>query len=180
MAKRIATPPNPDPHAEKKHIDEHAKRRPKKLSALIRDAIRELRDDPTCGELAERFDALPIACDASGCLLLREDAELFTIGWSTSREQPRWTTDVRPFLKSAIDLAQRYPEMSRLLLERPPSGVDCPKCDGSGKSRFNMRCGICWGLGWITSYPLTFSWSGRAGDSGAKVSTAAARRSTRR
>jgi len=125
MAQRIVTPPNPAPHAEARLVETRAQGRSKRLGGLIREAIRELRGDPTCGELAERFDALPIAVDASGCLLLREDAELFTMGWGTSGEQPRRKTDVRPFLKSAIDLAQRYPEISRLLLERPPSGVDC-------------------------------------------------------
>jgi hypothetical protein len=180
MTKTIATPLDPDPNAEKRLLSERGRRRLKKLSALIGDAIRKLKRDPIYGELIERFDALPIADDASGCLLLREDGELFTMGWNTSGQQPRQATDVRPFLKAVIDLAQRYPEISRLLLERPPSAVECPDCRGTGSDRHDLGCGTCCRLGWITNYALTLSWSGRAGDGPARVSTASARRSTRR
>lgn len=157
MARIISASEKANFKQESAWVEEQAKKRRALLGPLVRSAIEGLKknNDPTYMELAVRFDALPVACELSGCILLRESGEVLTLE-NTGDARPRIARDVRPFLRAFVNLQKSYPEINRVLLERPASGVDCSECRGTGKNRWNLECGPCYGLGWVTNYPLTF------------------------
>ena len=158
MARVISGSETTNFRQEQASLDEQTKKRGERLKPLVRKAIEGLSENFDT-ELANRFDALPIACDYSGCLLLRDTGEVSTLGF-VEGARPRVVDDVRPYLGVLTNLQKRYPEISQILRERPVSGVDCSECNGTGKNRWNLKCGPCHSLGWTTNYPLTFCSSG--------------------
>ena|SRR5437899_9830641 len=161
MARIVSASEKANLKRERDWVEGQAKRRSQLLAPLVRKAIEGLKEeiDSTYTEIANRFGALTVACESCGYLLLRENGEVLTLELGNDA-RPRIAQDVRPYLRTFRFLRKKYPEITRLLLERPVSGVDCPECSGTGANRSNLECGQCHGLGWVTNYPLTFCSSG--------------------
>lgn len=102
------------------------------------------------GELARRFDALPLYEDMGGAILLRRDGEVVALDHddeaSTAAEP--WITIAR------VVGAEKYPELACLVPRRPDGATDCTHCGGAGSwwiGATKLGCGICHRLGWIAS-----------------------------
>lgn len=65
-------------------------------------------------DLAKRFNLLPIAADASGTVLLSDDGQVFTMGW-TKGEVPRVAQNPQSFLPVLERFVRDYPEASEVL-----------------------------------------------------------------
>jgi hypothetical protein len=128
------------------------------LSQFVRREIARLLSDNTevaMAPLAREFRALPINADISGGLFLRENGEVFCVGWE-HRSTTRAVDNVWPFIREFIRLAREHPELEDILLIRPRTAHDCFECGGAGRNPAGLCCGSCHGLGWKPSAPLSF------------------------
>lgn len=82
-------------------------------------------------DLAQRFDVLPIAADASGALFVRADGAILTMGW-TKGEVPRVAHDPQAFLPVLERFVRDNPEANELLrlhTKEPPKIIVVGKDD---------------------------------------------------
>jgi len=87
------------------------------LHIFVTGEVSRIRSGPKTDwryDLAERFKMLPIAADASGALLLRDDGQVLTMGWNAG-ELPRVSHDAQAFLPVLQRFVQEHPEARPLL-----------------------------------------------------------------
>ena len=87
------------------------------LHAFVTREVARIRSGPKAEwryDLAERFNLLPIAADASGALLLRGDGQVLTVGWAAG-EAPRVTHNVQAFLPVLERFVRDNPDAKELL-----------------------------------------------------------------
>jgi len=106
---------------------------------------------------ARRHNALPFWRDVGGCLFLRPDGTIWSMGWDTP-ELFEPVSDFKPD-RGVVHAARGYaskefPSISGLEPQRGPAAVPCLTCDGKGNiagvtdKHPNVKCS-CGGLGWL-------------------------------
>ena len=124
------------------------------ISRLISEVLTsggEATPDALAG--AAQHQVLPLFEDFMGCWALTADGVLVFFAWDDPSE-------LFPVASNTIDAggahvalargSRRYPDLAGMAPKRPPDGVTCIQCDGSGRLAnvpANVVC-ICGGLGW--------------------------------
>ena len=95
------------------------------------------------------FGALPLYLGWTETIGIRVDGEL--VSWSTEGEYAgvRSIEDRLWVLSALVVGMERYPELRRLLPERPTGAIDC-RCSSHPRSASGeILCGECGGIGWL-------------------------------
>lgn len=101
--------------------------------------------------LAKRHAALPVTLDVGGALLLRHDGEILEHAWD-SPSPLEVSKDAVLRRAAVVAAADKYPQLSALVPDRPAGAADCLQCGGTGKlvtAVGSFRCGQCGGFGWL-------------------------------
>lgn len=113
----------------------------RRLDEYLSDASAEFRD------VAARFNALPVYSDAGGTLFLTPSQQILSMridDTAVNEEQsPEWQ------LVALVAAGERFQELKQLLPVRPAGTPSCTLCSGCGRLQQGMRCGACYGLGWL-------------------------------
>jgi hypothetical protein len=123
------------------------------LTAQIRAHIDRLANGASGAaveEAARQFDALPLYQGWDGWGLLTEQGQVLEsndAGVVSPAEDPLRTMYL-------VKGSETYPELKVLLPVRPPTSIDCARCNGSGwmhlgGEHVRVRCGECCALGWV-------------------------------
>jgi tetratricopeptide (TPR) repeat protein len=121
------------------------------LSELVVARLRSLLSDrsaaPLIREAAKITNALPVYGDLGGILCISRDGRVLCLdnsGLVTVVTDDFWR------IVAAVSAAEKYPELSAILPERPPGAKPCSDCSGFGKFMTSRAfCGKCRGLGWV-------------------------------
>jgi hypothetical protein len=116
------------------------------IERLIEDCLRGSND--SLAKTARAHRVLPVYADVDGSLFLKPNGEVWSQNADSPlklEESPHWC------LVARLAAAERFPELAELVPIRPSAAVDCADCEGSGRVLNGLvRCGVCYGLGWIT------------------------------
>ena len=113
----------------------------------VRRRLAEYLTDPAAehGDVASRFEALPVYSDMGGTLFITPSLQILIMrsdeGALSEECSPEWR------LVALVAAAERFPELKQLLPTRPSGASDCSACAGTGRL-LGARCGSCFGLGW--------------------------------
>jgi hypothetical protein len=125
------------------------------MEAAMSATIRALIERVTKGEggegfvrAAHKYSALPLSEGWFAWALLTEQGDVLE-----ALEDGTVSPAVEP-LRTMFLVAgtERYPELIALLPVRPTAGIDCPRCEGTGRMSFGngkIRCHECRSLGWV-------------------------------
>src|SRR4051812_39251799 len=78
--------------------------------------------------LAQEFQALPLGRGWWSYFFLRPDGEQIWTDWEpddVTRSRSLWG-----LIYSIVGAADRYPQLSTFIPERPPEAITCPACQG--------------------------------------------------
>ena len=129
------------------------------VERLIAGLNAETIRDPEALRLALKFGALPFGMGLFGGYgFLRPDGEIIETGevWpeDKSNEEPSRFRRVQAQISAIVWASRRFPSLARFVPNRPPEGVNCRLCLGSGLfgvdvvTRKPAPCVECAGLGW--------------------------------
>ena len=97
-------------------------------------------------EIARGTGGVPVYADLSGGLAVKSDGTVVHYSWET-REVREADSGMKQI--GLVRLVREHPALEELLPERPPNGVHCPACKGTGIVLENLDCGQCLALGWL-------------------------------
>jgi hypothetical protein len=113
-----------------------------KLDALLRSGSDEER------KVARATNALPVYFDLGGALAFTPGGVLLRYNWEAEQAAPE--KDDRWLILAAVSAAEKYPDLRKMLPERPPTAKACSLCSGTGRVFWlKAFCGNCCGLGWM-------------------------------
>jgi hypothetical protein len=113
----------------------------RRLDEYLSEPGAEFRD------VASHFSALPVYSDIGGTLFITPSQKILSMRvdeTAVNEEQsPQWK------LVALVAAAERFPELAQLLPVRSPETPPCTFCSGTGRLQRRLRCGECYGLGWL-------------------------------
>ena len=103
--------------------------------------------DESSREAAARTGGVPVYADLGGVLVVAPDGAV--LRFDPEADEVSVVNDERWRMLALQSGAQKFSELESLRPRRPLSAVVCQLCSGSGVVAVDIRCGECFGLGWV-------------------------------